>query len=83
MPATVEARYADGSNAGPNSWTAFQGFDSDFVPDYAHSTLTLTPDFFKGIKQGAPVTLTVRFWSGAAVTYHLTAWGTSVTGTSS
>ncbi|MEY9966903.1 endoglucanase [Streptacidiphilus sp. MAP12-16] len=81
--ATVEARYADGSNAGPNSWTPFQGFDSDFVPDYTHNTLILTPDFFKGIRQGAQVTLTVRFWSGAAVTYHLTARGTSVTGTSS
>ncbi|RAG86679.1 cellulase [Streptacidiphilus pinicola] len=81
--ATIEAHYADGSNAGANSWTPFQGFDTDFVPDYAHNTLALTPDFFKGIKEGAQVTLTVRFWSGAAVTYHVTAWGNSVTGNAS
>ncbi|SEM51932.1 cellulase family glycosylhydrolase [Streptacidiphilus jiangxiensis] len=81
--ATVKAHYSDGSNAGPNNWTPFLGFDTDVVPDSAHHTLTLSSEFFQGIKQGAQVTLTVRFWSGATVTYHVTAWGSSVTGTAS
>ena len=41
----------------------------------------LTPAFFAEVDDGARVTLTFQFWSGATVTYHVTKMGTSVTGT--
>ncbi|MFD1046231.1 X2-like carbohydrate binding domain-containing protein, partial [Kibdelosporangium lantanae] len=81
--ATMEARYADGSNAGPANWTSYQQFNSAFTPGYADNTLGLTADFFNAVTDNAPVTLTFHFWSGATVTYHVTRSGTSVTGTTS
>jgi len=33
--ATMEAKYADGSNAGPSNWTSFKEFDVAFAPDYS------------------------------------------------
>ena len=41
--ATMEARYADGSNAGPQSWTSYEEFDVTFAPDCDAGTITLTP----------------------------------------
>ena len=79
--ATMEAKYADGSGAGPASWTSFQQFGVAFAPDYANNTVDLTPAFFGAINDGAPVTLTFHFWSGTIVTYHVTRSGSSVTGT--
>jgi len=81
--ATMEAKYADGANAGPASWTSYQGFGSAFSPDYPNNGIALTADFFKAVNDGAPVTLTFHFWSGATVTYHVTKSGSTVTGTSS
>lgn len=81
--ATMEAKYADGSNAGPANWTSYQQFGTAFSPDYAGNAITLTPDFFTAVNDGAPVTLTFHFWSGATVTYHVTKSGSSVTGTTS
>ncbi|MER5753282.1 cellulase family glycosylhydrolase [Streptomyces sp. NPDC002088] len=83
MLATMEAKYADGSNAGPANWTSYQQFGTAFSPDYAGKAITLTPDFFTAVNDGAPVTLTFHFWSGATVTYHVTKSGSSVTGTNS
>jgi hypothetical protein len=40
-------------------------------------------DNFKAVNDGAPVTLTFHFWSGATVAYHVTKSGSSVTGSSS
>jgi endoglucanase len=79
--ATMEARYADGSNAGQANWTSFQQFGASFSPDYTDDVLTLTPDFLNTLTDGAPVTLTFHFWSGAVVTYQVTRSGSSVTGT--
>jgi endoglucanase len=79
--ATAEARYDDGSNAGPASWTSFQQYGNAFWADYPNGAINLTPEFFKSINDGARVTLTFHFWSGATVTYHVTRSGTSVTGT--
>ena len=81
--ATMEATYADGTNAGPANWTPYQQFGYTFAPDYANNTITLTGDFLKSLKDGVPAKLTFHFWSGATVTYHVTKSGTTVTGTAS
>ncbi|MEV6795672.1 cellulase family glycosylhydrolase [Streptomyces sp. NPDC051320] len=80
--ATMEAVYADGTAAGPQSWTTYQQFNVAFTPDYAAGTITLPTAFFDGVTDGSAVTLTFHFWSGTVVTYTLTRSGTAVTGTS-
>nr|WP_089157060.1 cellulase family glycosylhydrolase [Micromonospora sp. NBS 11-29] len=79
--ATMEAKYADGSNAGPQNWTPFKEFDVTFAPNYASNTITLKPEFFAEVNDGQRVTLTFHFWSGTKVTYYVTKSGGSVTGT--
>ena len=81
--ATMEAKYADGSNAGTATWTSYQQFTSTFAPDYSGGAINLTPAFLNSLTDGAPVTLTFHFWSGALVTYHVTKTGTAITGTTS
>jgi endoglucanase len=81
--ATMEAKYADGTNAGPANWTSYQQFNTAFSPDYPNGGIGLTPAFFAAVTDGAPVTLTFHFWSGATVTYHVTKSGSAVTGSSS
>ncbi|USX53238.1 cellulase family glycosylhydrolase [Lentzea sp. HUAS12] len=78
--ATMEAKYADGSNAGPHNWTSFKEFDRAFAPNYTTGTTTLTPEFFAEVNDNARVTLTFHYWSGATVTYHVTRSGSSVSG---
>ncbi|MEU6424458.1 cellulase family glycosylhydrolase [Microbispora sp. NPDC046973] len=77
--ATMEAKYADGSPAGPANWTPYKGFWDHFQPDYSANTIILKPDFFAEVNDGR-VTLTFHFWSGAQVTYYITKSGTTVTG---
>ncbi|MFY1594734.1 cellulase family glycosylhydrolase [Micromonospora sp. WMMD737] len=77
--ATMEAKYADGSPAGPADWTPYKEFWQHFQPDYAASTILLKPEFFAEVDDGA-VTLTFHFWSGARTTYRITRTGTTVTG---
>ncbi|MET7401139.1 cellulase family glycosylhydrolase [Dactylosporangium sp. NPDC005572] len=79
--ATMEAKYADGSNAGPQNWTSFKEFDVTFAPDYAAGTIALRPAFFAEVNDNAKVTLTFHFWSGTKVTYAVTRSGSTVTGT--
>ncbi|HEY0001871.1 MAG TPA: X2-like carbohydrate binding domain-containing protein, partial [Actinoplanes sp.] len=79
--ATLEAKYADGTNAGPQNWTSFKEFAYTFLPDPTAGTIALTPEFFADVTDGAKVTLTLHFWSGATVTYYVTKSGTTVTGT--
>ncbi len=79
--ATMEAKYADGSNAGPHNWTPFKEFDVTFAPNYTGNTIALTTAFFNEVNAGARVTLTLHFWSGARVTYYVTENGSTVTGT--
>ncbi|MDN0198903.1 cellulase family glycosylhydrolase [Streptomyces sp. S.PNR 29] len=81
--ATMEARYADGSNAGGADWTPYQEYGRAFVPDHSAGTLTLTSDFLSALKDGRQATLTFHFWSGAKVTYHVTRNGTAVIGSAS
>lgn len=79
--ATMESRYADGSPAGPYSWTPYQEFNLTFTPDYPNGAIRLTSDYLKSLTDGATVTLTFDFWSGASVTYHVTRSGDTITGT--
>jgi endoglucanase len=81
--ATMQAVYADGTNAGPHSWTSYKEFDRAFAPNYTTNVITLSSDFFAEVTDGSPVTLTFHFWSGTTVTYHVTRSGTAVTGTAS
>ncbi|MEU6784927.1 cellulase family glycosylhydrolase [Nonomuraea angiospora] len=81
--ATMEAKYADGSNAGPHDWTSYKEFGRAFSPDSANNTIRLTSDFLGSLRENAPVSLTFHFWSGAIVTYRVTKSGDSVTGTTS
>jgi endoglucanase len=78
--ATMEAKYADGSNAGPHNWTSFKEFDVAFAPNYTANTITLTSAFFAEVNDGARVTLTFHFWSGTTLTYYVTKSGSNVTG---
>ncbi|WP_338104402.1 YbaB/EbfC family nucleoid-associated protein [Micromonospora ureilytica] len=80
--ATMEAKYADGSPAGPANWTSYKEFWSNFQPDYAANTILLKPEFFAEVNDGSTVTLTFHFWSGTQITYRVTRSGTSVTGRS-
>ncbi|WBO61429.1 cellulase family glycosylhydrolase [Streptomyces camelliae] len=79
--ATMESRYADGTPAGPYSWTQYQEFNTHFTPDYPNGAIRLTSDYLKTLTDGATVTLKFDFWSGASVTYHVTRSGDTVTGT--
>ncbi len=78
--ATMEAVYADGTNAGPQNWTSYKEFGYTFSPDYAANRITLTQEFFAEVTDNSTVTLTFHFWSGETLTYTLTRSGTTVTG---
>lgn len=80
--ATMEAVYADGSNAGPQNWTPFKEFGYAFAPSYSENQITLTPNFFKEVNDGV-VNLKFHFWSGAVVNYTITKNGAGVSGTAS
>lgn len=80
--ATMEAKYADGSNAGTATWTSYQQFNTTFSPDYPGGAIDLTAAFLGSLTDGAPVTLTFHFWSGTTVTYQVSRSGTTVTGSS-
>nr|WP_225311950.1 cellulase family glycosylhydrolase [Microbispora cellulosiformans] len=77
--ATMEAKYADGSPAGPANWTSYKEFWASFQPDYTANTIILKPEFFAEVNDGR-VTLTFHFWSGTKITYYITKSGTTVTG---
>ncbi|GAA3829251.1 cellulase family glycosylhydrolase [Streptomyces phyllanthi] len=79
MLATMEARYDDGSNAGPASWTSYQQWDTAFSA-YTGDSIKLTSEFANSLKDASRVTLTFHFWSGATATYYVTKTGSTVTG---
>ncbi|MER6008690.1 cellulase family glycosylhydrolase [Nonomuraea angiospora] len=81
--ATMEAKYADGTNAAPHEWTSYKEYGRTFSPDYAGNAIRLLKDFLGVMREGAPLTLTFHFWSGAKVTYQVTRSGDTVTGTAS
>ncbi|MFI6931660.1 cellulase family glycosylhydrolase [Streptomyces sp. NPDC050287] len=79
--AAMEARYGDGSYAGPQNWTPYQEFNVSFSPDYPNGTIILKPEFLNSLRDGELVTLTFNFYSGKKVMYHVKKSGDSVTGT--
>ncbi|KJK48469.1 cellulase, partial [Lentzea aerocolonigenes] len=78
--ATMEAKYDDGANAGPQDWTSFKEFDRTFAPDYSSGATLLRAEFFSAVRDNARVTLTFHYWSGTKVTYYVTKSGSTVTG---
>jgi endoglucanase len=81
--ATMEAKYADGTNAGPASWTPYQEFGHSFIYDYEAGTIILNTAFLESLKEGEPATLTFHWWGSDTITYTVTRSGTTVTGTAS
>jgi endoglucanase len=79
--ATMEAVYADGTNAGPQNWTSYKEFTTTFGPDYAAGQITLKEALFAEINDNSTVNLTFHFWSGKTVAYTLTRSGSTITGT--
>jgi hypothetical protein len=79
--ATMEARYADGTNAGPATWTPFQEFGNSFIYDYEAGTIILNPAFLDTLREGEPATLTFHWWGSDTVTFTVARTGTTVTGT--
>ncbi|MET7702004.1 cellulase family glycosylhydrolase [Streptomyces sp. NPDC005485] len=79
--ATMEGKYADGTNAGPVNWSSYQEFNVSFSPDYPGNGLVLTPAFLNSLRDNTQATLVFHFWSGATVTYQVTKSGSTVTGT--
>jgi aryl-phospho-beta-D-glucosidase BglC (GH1 family) len=79
--ATMEAVYADGTNAGPQNWTSYKEFTTTFSPDYAAGQITLKEALFAEINDNSTVNLTFHFWSGKTVKYTLTRSGSTITGT--
>jgi endoglucanase len=79
--ATMEAKYADGSGAGPNNWTTYKEFETTFSPGYTANTIALKTAFFDEVTDNARVTLVFHFRSSAQITYYVTKSGTTVTGT--
>ncbi|GAA1690296.1 hypothetical protein GCM10009830_42420 [Glycomyces endophyticus] len=78
--ATMEAKYADGTPAGPQNWTSYKEFGRAFNPDYTAGAVTLPTAFWSEVNDGQKVTLTFHFWSGRTVTYYVTESGGNVTG---
>jgi endoglucanase len=78
--ATMEAKYADGTPAGPQNWTPYKEFARAFSPDYTAGTISLPQAFWTDVNDGQKVTLTFHFWSGKTVTYYVTESGGNVTG---
>ena len=70
--ATMEAKYADGSAAG-RQLDVLPGVRRVLHPRLPGGAINLTTGFLSAINDGAPVTLTFHFWSGATVTYHVIA----------
>ncbi|MDN3243149.1 cellulase family glycosylhydrolase [Glycomyces tritici] len=79
----MEAHYADGSNAGPAEWTAFQESQVSWLPDYINGSITVPSAFVNAIRDGEPVTITYHLWGGESVDYTVVKNGTTVTGTAS
>ncbi|MBO3734474.1 cellulase family glycosylhydrolase [Glycomyces niveus] len=79
----MEAHYADGSNAGPAEWTAFQESQVSWLPDYINGSITVPNTFVNAIRDGEPVTITYHLWGGESVDYTVVKNGTTVTGTAS
>ncbi|MCG5220321.1 cellulase family glycosylhydrolase [Streptosporangium soli] len=78
--ATMEAKYADGTNAAPHDWTSYKEYGRAYSPDYAGNSIRLLKDLVSQMRENTPLTLTFHFWSGAKLTYQVTRTGDTITG---
>lgn len=69
--ATIESRYADGSNAGPVGWSAFPFWGSDFHPDYANNAIVLSSGFLSSAPANSVINFKFYFWSGKVLSYQM------------
>ena len=69
--ATIESRYADGSNAGPVGWSAFPFWGSDFHPDYTNNAIVLSSGFLSSAPVNSVINFKFYFWSGKVLTYQI------------
>ena len=69
--ATIESRYADGSNAGPVGWSAFPFWGSDFHPDYANNAIVLSSGFLSSAPVNSVINFKFHFWSGKVLSYQM------------
>ncbi|TMR23729.1 cellulase [Nonomuraea turkmeniaca] len=81
--ATMEAKYADGTNALPHDWTSYKEYGRSYSPSYENNSIRLLKELVSQMRENTPLTLTFHFWSGAKVTYQVTRSGDTVTGTTS
>lgn len=77
----MQSVYADGTNAGQATWTAYQAYGTSFSADYANGDIVLPSAYLTSLTDGSRVTLTFHFWSGATATYYVTKSGSTVTAT--
>ncbi len=69
--ATIESRYADGSNAGPVGWSAFPFWGSDFHPDYANNAIVLSSGFLSSAPANSVINFKFHFRSGKVLNYQM------------
>jgi aryl-phospho-beta-D-glucosidase BglC (GH1 family) len=74
LVANMESHYVSGNEPpypGPQSWTAFQGYNDAYFPDYTTNTITIKKGFFAAVTND-PIELTFHMWSGRTLNYRLT-----------
>ncbi len=77
--ATMEATYAAGGNAGPDSWTSYKEFGASFTPSYDNNEIRLLPRFLENLADGE-IKLKFHFHSGRIVDYTLAKEGMKIEG---
>ncbi len=79
--ATMEAKYVGQAwpNPGPASWTSFQSYKENYLPDYAGNGMIIKDTFFQSTNND-PIDLIFHMWSGRQVKYRLTFSSGSVDG---
>jgi aryl-phospho-beta-D-glucosidase BglC (GH1 family) len=83
---TMSSVYADGTDAGTTTWTAYQAYGTTaqggaYAADYTDGNIVLTKAYLASLTDGKQVTITFHFWSGATATYYVTVNSGTVTAT--
>ncbi len=71
--AKMEAKYVgqEYPYPGPASWTSFQAYGENYLPDYAGNAMVIKDAFFQSTNND-PIDLIFHMWSGRQVKYRLT-----------
>ena len=79
--ATMEAKYADGTNAGPPTGPPTRSSGPPSSPTTPRAASCSKPEFFAEVNDTRAVTTRrSHFWSGTQLTYRVTKSGSTVTG---